>query len=526
MWLIDAPSVIGGDCMTPSAPVARPARYALLAQEGMTMIEVLAALSVLAVGILGTAIAFQSSQRLSLVSERHATMAQIAQREIERIEGLPYSQVELTTTPSTSTDPTNPDYYVTPGSPPTFQWDRTGSHSEPVDVDSVNGTVQPLQSWSEVAQGGTFSGQIYDFVTWATDPKCWPGCPASQDYKRITIAVTMSSGLQPTPVYVSSVLADPQALPIGGISNGTSGNPLKDPTTQCSNASGQIVACIAGINQGNPHQWFFHDCLATSSSCSQPSANHPTHPTVGAVSGLLCTTSQTLALSILADIAGCPTPDLMSANPPQGTSSTPGYNYSTDQCASNCGYPAGRLLQPDCGTNCAVGGVIGSGSGGGTDSASDCSDGAWTSTLPNAQREFWVGAPLAAQMTLNGNAGVTVFTQTLNGIKALVSFCIEIYDVRPSGSAGSLADLLAWPPVALGGSGYVAVTDPTTGSNWPQATSDVSFDFNFRGSSGPVTIPAGDRIGVMIWIKATTFVPIALLYDNPNFASQVQLNSQ
>jgi hypothetical protein len=234
---------------------------------------------------------------------------------------------------------------------------------------------------------------------------------------------------------------------------------------------------------------------------------------------------QTLG-TILADITGCPTPDLMNATPPPGSSSTPVYNYSTDQCSSSCGYPGGRLLQPDCGSNCAVGGVIGSGSGGGTDSAGDCSDGAWTTSLINVQRELWVGAPLAAQMTLNGNAGVTIFTQTLNSIKALVSFCIEIYSVPPSGSAGSLGDLLAWPPVALGGSGYVAATDPTTGGNWPQAASDVSFDFNFRGSLGPVTVAAGNRIGVMIWIKATTFVPIAVLFDNPNYPSQVQLNSQ
>jgi hypothetical protein len=111
-------------------------------------------------------------------------------------------------------------------------------------------------------------------------------------------------------------------------------------------------------------------------------------------------------------------------------------------------------------------------------------------------------------------------------VPLLVSFCVEIYDIPPSGSAGSLKDLFAWPPVDLGGAGYVAQTDPTTGSNWPESLNELSFDFNFRGSNGAVTVPAGDRIGARIWMKSNLNVPIAVAYDTPSYPAQLQLNSQ
>jgi hypothetical protein len=480
------------------------------------MIEIVIAIAVLSIGILSMFMALDVSRRLSLVSERHATMTHIAQKEVERLEGIKYSQLAVTSAPSSSTDPTNPDYYVAAGSPPTLRWDRAGSSSEPLDVDAGAGTVAPQQSWSE----GLLSGTVYDFVTWTTDPKCSPGCPSSSNYKRLTVAVTMAGGLQPTAVYLSSVVSDPQAAPTGGISNGSGGNPLANPATTCKDGSGNVVPCTSPINSGNPNTYFLHDWPSTSSGGPLvPSADHATHPTVGVVNGLLCTVSQLLA-QILGNIAGCPTPDLMDtiAPPGSGTPGPPLYHYSTDQ--GGTGYPGGRLLQPTCSGLCS------GSSGGGTGAASDCNNGSWTANLLNVQSHLWVSSPLTATMTLTGDGGISMFTQTLNGAQAVVSFCVEIYDVPPSGAPGSLADLLAWPPVALGGAGYVAQTDPVSGGNWPTSPAQVSFIFNFRGSGGSISIAAGHRLGVRIWAKVKLNTAIDLIYDNPSYPTQVQLNSQ
>ena len=138
---------------------------------------------------------------------------------------------------------------------------------------------------------------------------------------------------------------------------------------------------------------------------------------------------------------------------------------------------------------------------------------------------MWVSSPVTATTTLTGEGGISMFTQTLNSVQAIVSFCIELYDVPPSGSSGSLIDLLAWPPVALGGAGYVAETG-SGGGNWPTSPTQLSYIFNFRGSQGAVSIAAGHRLGVRMWIKANANLPIDLLYDNPLYPAQVQLNTQ
>src|SRR5258706_4060868 len=85
-------------------------RSRLHSEDGITIVEVMVALVVLVVGVFGTFTAFEASQRLSLVSERHAAMSQIAQREIERIEGLSYDQVALdcgTSTPNACPTPSS-----------------------------------------------------------------------------------------------------------------------------------------------------------------------------------------------------------------------------------------------------------------------------------------------------------------------------------------------------------------------------------------------------------------------------------
>jgi hypothetical protein len=54
----------------------------------------------------------------------------------------------------------------------------------------------------------------------------------------------------------------------------------------------------------------------------------------------------------------------------------------------------------------------------------------------------------------------------------------------------------------------------------------VNYIFNFRGSRGAVTVPSGHRIGFRIWMKANVNAAIDVMYDNPAFPAQLQLNSQ
>ncbi len=512
----------------------RALRRRLSREDGITVIEVMVALLVLVVGIFGTFTAFEASQRLSLVSERHAAMSQIAQREIERIEGLSYDQVGLdcgsstpNACPTPSSSASSPDYYVGSGGT-TFRWDRTGGQSaEALDIDTLNGTIAPVTSWNQNSgDGGDLSGEIHDYVTWATDGDCGTGC-TGPNYKRITVAVTITKivngqeeALQPNPVFVSSILAPPEATFKGAVQNGTNtNNPLNDPSTVCQIASGTTGPCTAGIDTGTANTYFLHDWAATNSGTpTAPSADHSTHATSGILSSGMCALTTGTANS--STETGCPTPDLMDTNPPAGTTSSQLYNYSRDQCADTC-YPGGRELPPTCAT-----GVCAGSTGGGTGSTSDCTANSWSTSLLNNLSHLWVTPTLPTAMKLTGDGGLTIFTQTLQSVAQTATFCVQVYDVPPSGSAGSLADIEAWRPVSLGGAAYVPPTDPTTGSNWPETESELSFVFNFRGSNGAVTVPTGDRIGLRVWMASTVNSAFDVIYDNPNYPAQLQLNSQ
>jgi hypothetical protein len=421
----------------------------------------------------------------------------------------------------------SPDYYVGSGGT-TFQWDRTGNNpAESLFIDATNGTIAPVTPWSQTTAGGYLSGEIHDYVTWATDGNCGLGCPNSQNYKRVTVAVTITKivngqeqALQPNPVFVSSVMADPDSLPTGAIQNGANtNNPLNDPSTICQTTSGTTGPCTAGIDTGTANTFFLHDWAATNTGTPPaPSADHSTHGTSGILTSGVCALTTGSANS--STETGCPTPDLMDTNPPAGTASSHLYNYSSDQCADTC-YPGGRELPPTCAT-----GVCAGSTGGGTGSTSDCTAGVWSTSLLNKLSHLWVTPALTNAMTLTGNGGLTLFTQTLQSTSQTVTLCTQVYDVPPSGSAGSLADIEAWRPVSLGGAAYVPPTDPTTGSNWPETQSQLSFVFNFRGSNGAVTVPTGDRIGVRVWMASTLNSAIDVIYDNPNYPAQLQLNSQ
>ena len=72
-------------------------------------------------------------------------------------------------------------------------------------VTPTTGTIAPVTSWSAPVNGGvTAGGNVYDFVTWAADPTCsqtsTPGstCPTTDDYKRVTVVVTLNGASQPT----------------------------------------------------------------------------------------------------------------------------------------------------------------------------------------------------------------------------------------------------------------------------------------------------------------------------------------
>jgi Tfp pilus assembly protein PilV len=210
-------------------PPARPflPRH-LAAEDGIMLLEVLFAILVLTIGLLGLIGAFDSARKLNLLSERRTSMAHRAQLEIERLQTLPYAQLAMQSPPPHSTETTNPDYYVNL-SPTTctslgdgcYAWNlESTGEEEPLVPETGTAKVYASPSGRSCSTGvgacewedGLIKGNVYDFVTWHKDKVCTG--PVTS-YKRLTVVVTANvpSGTRaPAAVHVSTLIAKPGEL--------------------------------------------------------------------------------------------------------------------------------------------------------------------------------------------------------------------------------------------------------------------------------------------------------------------------
>ncbi|HEX5308604.1 MAG TPA: prepilin-type N-terminal cleavage/methylation domain-containing protein [Solirubrobacteraceae bacterium] len=450
----------------------------LRSQQGFTLVEVIIATFVLVVGVLSVVAGYSASRKLTLVAERRATMSHLAQREVERLQALTFSELAMKASPTHSTETTNPDYYFDGSGykcseekgEGCLDWTReAGKEEERMAVNATSGVVEgtPSKSCEETPVGscnwvnGKLKGSVYDFVTWHVDKVCKEKeklC-SSETYKRITVAVTLtvSSGTHTvTPVWISQAVPNPKAVPEGTSTNGNA-NPVENPEIKCGTP---VKECLIGIDKGKTQTWELHDSAAAE-TLKAPTANHAVHATV-APAEATCTSSKTTA--------ACPTPDLMDANAPTATTL---YNYSTDLGTTPTEYEGGRLLKPDA----------------------ECS-GTPTST-ENAKGELWVTAPLAAEAKLTGVGGLSLYTQTLRKETQTVTLCVAVYNVPEK-----IENLVKETPTKLGYGSY-------TPTSWPTSMTQISFVFEY----GKATIPAKNRIGLRVWEAKSSTGNIAIAYD-------------
>jgi prepilin-type N-terminal cleavage/methylation domain-containing protein len=180
-------------------------------EEGMTLIELLVAAVLVAVGVLALFSVLDGARHLVTTSEKNDVAAHQGEAEIERILALDYGTVALTAAPTHSATTTDPDFYVQASG--AYQWDQsaTPKPADPMVVDPTAGSLTHVSTWSDGQS--RLSGSIYRYVTWVDDPNI----TGTQDAKRVTLAVTVNntgpgaaSNLK-KPVLVSSIVIDPKA---------------------------------------------------------------------------------------------------------------------------------------------------------------------------------------------------------------------------------------------------------------------------------------------------------------------------
>jgi prepilin-type N-terminal cleavage/methylation domain-containing protein len=161
-------------------------------ERGMSLIEVMAAAFVLAIGVLATLTVILGSRDLTTTSEKLEAATHVAEKELEGMASLTWAAQAHAATPASGPAP-----YTVTGS--NFQW-QSGS-SEPLAVTPGIGAVAAAPTpWSDGRRRGT----VYRFVSWVDDA-C---CSTTQDYKRLTVIVSVDGrpGIS-KPVVVSTFAA-------------------------------------------------------------------------------------------------------------------------------------------------------------------------------------------------------------------------------------------------------------------------------------------------------------------------------
>ena len=174
-------------------------------EGGFTLIEILVAATLAAVGIMALFTGFDSSRSMVTMAERNETASHQAQQELERLLAMDYAGLALTAAPTPSTDDEAPGRYV--DGEGNYQWDqgKTGPRWEELVVDPVNGQVEPVRTWSD----DRLSGEIHVFTTNVYDDKLVQTPTDEPDARRITVAVTVNGeGGPDKPVLMSSIAFD------------------------------------------------------------------------------------------------------------------------------------------------------------------------------------------------------------------------------------------------------------------------------------------------------------------------------
>lgn len=198
----------------------RHMRLRLREQGGFGLIELMVAMFVSLIGVFAFAASTDFSRDSLGASERDEAASHVAEREMERILSLPYGEIRLSSTPATSPNPLNPGFYVSLGTPPRYRWDQRSGGStatEPLIVDSSGAcAAQGCPSGAPTAwNDGRLRGEVYRYVTGVEDTACGAACPASPDFKRVTVAVTADARAKRArkPIVTSSLVTDPSVKP-------------------------------------------------------------------------------------------------------------------------------------------------------------------------------------------------------------------------------------------------------------------------------------------------------------------------
>ncbi len=442
---------------------ARASRaHSFRSERGFTLIEVLAACAVISIGVASTLKTFGATGRTVTRSERTQVAIQRAQSELDRMRTIPYGELALTSPPATSSDPKDPGIRVENGAL-RIRIDLTEPFVTTPAGSSVARVDPAPREFAVGLNGATVTGRVFRYVTWRNETCPLALCEGNENTKRLTVAAILDappSGDRRMPIWLSTVISDPDTAPLGAQAPPGGGPGSGDPVTAQS--------------------FFLYDTPCGQSSRQQPAAAHATRDTASAGA----TADET---STCENQNADRQPDLMGSAAPPGDRDTPLFQYSSDLSG---GYEGG-LTMIHRGATCAA-----------SYAQSQASDpqgvGKWSV-------HAWASPAFSQPFTLRGVVTASLFTTVVGGVSAPGRLCLTMIDRHTVDGV---------PTDRLLGTGLYDL--PT----WPTDVRRITFSFRLAQEE---IVPAGHRLVMALQLRGESGADISILYDHPLYPSLLEV---
>jgi Prokaryotic N-terminal methylation motif len=457
-------------------------------EAGFTIVEVLVAAVILVIGALTTFGLLSAATRNTERAKATQVALDMAQQELEALRSLHNEELAMTSTPPPSADQLDPDYRISGGRFALVREPRGSYRKLVVNGGEIEGEPEKVVDGgvvipSESFEVGDVSGTIHRYVVWRNDEACGSGCPTSQDFKQIVVAIKLNTpGNQAGErgyVEAQSDFVDPVD------------SAEKDPVP---NSKGELVTA---------QQFFLTDtpCSASGETEHQEIVgDHLLHNTLG-----LCADGPQTG-----ETPGAPDALLLGGppDPTPGDPTTPAlYDYATD-----------TYLEPAPDTDKGVQIRV--------DDTSQCHYKPTVPTNPAARVHRWVTDPMEAEFKMTEKVTLEFYTRTLNDALRSGELCVYLFKRDDSKS----------PPDTMltnknGNTTYWYYTPTLEGNTyWPRngpinGWTKVRLTMSFNGA--PYPIPVGDRLGVAVSLErqATDAEAIPIMYDNPNYPTRIEVDT-
>jgi prepilin-type N-terminal cleavage/methylation domain-containing protein len=448
-------------------------KAAIRDERGFTLVELLIAMALTAVGVAATLSVFGASGRTTVISQNTEVGAQQAQAELDRLSKLRYGELALTSPPVNSADPKNPNYRVNG-----TEFEVRADLEETLVTEPGEGStakVDPGPSTFAVGQAGsTITGRIHRYVTWRDENCPTNVCDGAENTKRVIVAVSLdpvANSVQRNPLWFSTVIADPSAAPPGY--TGTSGG---NSSGTGSSTSAQVLYLYD--QPCDDEDW---DDFAYAA----PGGSHNTQNTAQ--------TGPSPASNSTCDHSDpSKQPDLMGTVPPPGNSSTPIYEYSADLA----GAYLGGLAMMRKGNTCRT-----------SYSASEAAPDPITAAPNKWAVHAWTTPEFEEEFVLSGRATVSIWTETLGDLAGRGFLCATLLERRASGGVPS--------DTVLASTTYDV-------SAWPASPRRLSFTFSVPQ---PADIDQDRQLVLVLHLRAESAQDIAILYDHPSYQSLLEVET-